>query len=137
MRKRIDLRAWVRYDSGRVISSSLVLRRSKPAGNFKELVDPSTVEVCCPFTFNSGPITIGCPGEAGLEYFTSPTDPPGNTIYPVVNPDGLSIQDLVTQLNLYYLGFASFAVNEDGVTIDITLIVDTFRGIRFFSRVTC
>jgi len=135
--RRTDLRAWVRYDKGRVISSSLVLRRSKPAGNFKELVDPATIEVCCPFTFNSGTIEIGCPGEAGLEYFTLPLGPSGNTIYPVVDPDGLSIQDLVTQLNLSYPGFASFAVNEDGVTIDITLIVDTYRGIRFFSRVTC
>lgn len=47
MANRKDLRAYIRYDnSGRVVPGSLILRRKKPSGKFKELVDPSTYECC-------------------------------------------------------------------------------------------
>lgn len=49
-----DLKAYVRFDgSGKVVTGSLILRRRKPFGKFKELVNPATYECCNPTTTTS------------------------------------------------------------------------------------
>lgn len=46
-----DLKAWVRYDgSGKVVVGSLIMRKKKPSGKFKELINPSAYECCNPTT---------------------------------------------------------------------------------------
>jgi hypothetical protein len=48
---RKELKAWVRYDgSGKVVVGSMILRKTKPSGKFKELVNPATYECCNPTT---------------------------------------------------------------------------------------
>lgn len=44
------LKAYVRYDGkNQVVPGSLIFRKKKPSGKFKELVDPS-IDLCCTYT---------------------------------------------------------------------------------------
>lgn len=51
MTNRKDLKAWIRFDaSGRAIPGSMIWRKKKPAGKFKELINPAAYGCCTPTT---------------------------------------------------------------------------------------
>lgn len=53
-RESLLLKAWVRYDgNGEIIPGSIVYRKRKPAGKFKELIDPSSYDPCCPVVYST------------------------------------------------------------------------------------
>jgi hypothetical protein len=48
---RKELKAWVRYDgTGRMVAGSIILRKKKPFGKYKELVNPAIYQCCNPTT---------------------------------------------------------------------------------------
>lgn len=48
-RENLLLKAWVRYDgNGELVPGSIVYRKRKPAGKFKELIDPAAHGCCEP-----------------------------------------------------------------------------------------
>jgi hypothetical protein len=51
MTNRKDLKAYIRFDvQGRAIAGSMIWRKKKPAGRFKELIDPASYGCCTPTT---------------------------------------------------------------------------------------
>lgn len=54
-REKLLLKAWVRYDgNGELVPGSIVYRKRKPAGKFKELIDPPQ-DPCCIISTTTAP----------------------------------------------------------------------------------
>lgn len=121
MTNKRDLKAYVRYDgSGRVIAGSLVLRRAKPkVGNWKEV---QGYECCNAPTLNSGELN-SFPWEPAA--FVVYCDASNQYIYVNTNIDVTNITELVAALNATGSSIGVFSVAPDGVTINLTLSVET------------
>jgi hypothetical protein len=122
-----DLKAFVRFDgSGRVVSSSLILRKQKPkVGKWMEV----QAYQCC-----NGPSVITTPGD----------DLPSTNFSVSIACDGTeqnvsfvlvgaftTITAVVAALNLQFGFIGTFSVAENGTDIIVTLsedMAETFRG---------
>lgn len=57
-RESLLLKAWVRYDgNGEIIPGSIVYRKKKPSGKFKELIDPAFNGCCNPVYTTLPPVS--------------------------------------------------------------------------------
>lgn len=131
MTNKRDLKAFVRFDgSGRVVAGSLILRRKKPkVGKWREIQGYQ----CC-----NGEVTISFEPEDvslnGIDFELGCNTGTGTYIWSFIDETSTNITSLVAILNanLPYVGV--FKVNDDGVTIDLTVNADVAKT---FTSIGC
>lgn len=124
MTNKRDLKAFVRFDgSGRVVAGSLILRRKKPkVGKWREIQGYQ----CC-----NGEVTISFEPEDvslnGIDFELGCSLGSSTYIWSFIDETSTNITSLVAILNanLPYIGV--FRVNDDGVTIDLTVNADVAK----------
>jgi len=122
-----DLKAFVRFDgSGRVVSSSLILRKQKPkVGKWMEV----QAYQCC-----NGPSVITTPGDTlpSTNFSVSiACDGTEQNVSFVLVGAFTTITAVVAALNLQFGFIGTFSVAENGTDIIVTLsedMAETFRG---------
>lgn len=122
-----DLKAFVRFDgSGRVVSSSLILRKQKPkVGKWMEV----QAYQCC-----NGPSVITTPGDTlpSTNFSVSiACDGTEQNVSFVLVGSFTTITAVVAALNLQFGFIGTFSVAENGTDIIVTLsesMAETFRG---------
>lgn len=74
-RESLLLKAWVRYDgNGELVPGSIVYRKRKPSGKFKELIDPASNGCCTPvYTTTSSTTQAPAPSDYRLKRNITPT----------------------------------------------------------------
>ena len=100
-----NLTAYARYDnSGRIVSSSVVLRTKKPSGNFKEVPG----YLCC----NTIIIVSATPTGTYVTTTTVTIGCGDNRLYSLVSASDLSVADIVAEL----IAFPAIGTFTDGGT---------------------
>lgn len=111
------LKAYVRFDgSGRVVSSSLILRKNKPkVGKWKEI---EGYECCNTLTLNSGEVSSFPWNPAAFVVYC---DASQQYVYVNTDIDVTNITELVAALNSAGSSAGVFSVAPDGVSVNLRL----------------
>jgi hypothetical protein len=122
-----DLKAFVRFDgSGRVVSSSLILRKQKPkVGKWMEV----QAYQCC-----NGPSVTTTPGDTlpanSVRVIINCPATEQSVSFILVGGPYATVVEVVAALNFQFSFIGTFAVADNGTDITVTLSADMAAAFR-------